>query len=230
MNFNFFLILVLIVFTSCSSPLSSNEEKGIFEITSFYNTTCNYSIITENNNKKIFYITLKESEEMSPFLTQPEMIASNAALLFYQNLKTERTSYQDITVNLLLKNSTEHSFTYSLEFLKTIEKKIFLLKKVIDAIKENNFLNLQALYDQRTPLLLEEKEAIKNIKLYELKFGLIKDYKIIGFRKNKTKDKLITETLHIQAGLIREKQNQFLSADMFIDTTNNSLIAFYFKL
>ncbi len=150
-------LFACIILMNCTS---STEDKGLTKIKELYNCEAfpsfGTSMTTTEANK---YVEIELSDGNEYYHQEdPQMIASNAALMFYISLTPdEKKKYAEITciVNQI-KNGNNQSTSYdiSTEVLEIVEKKLPLYNECIRFIEIAAF---ERIYDRFVP---EAKAAI----------------------------------------------------------------------
>jgi hypothetical protein len=236
-------ILVAFTITSCGNKhdgekkpgllsnlvsITDNEDKGVKEILAYYSGECKYSIGAENGGKRYFELEMSKSQAIEKYAHIVEMPASNIAYLFYKNLKQEKSNYDEIHTVIILNNGDKKAFTFSPEKLEIVGKKMMLVNKVVELIKNKNFEAIKPMLNNTSLVKYDKNELVANLSKVDPTFGTVKKFLTYGFRFNKSDGG--KEILHISGALIRDKQSHEFSVDLDLNSTKDEILILQYKL
>lgn len=209
--------------------LTANEDKGVKEVLDFYGGVCEPSIGTSANlNIKKGEIKSESEKNIILKLSRSDIVeklgkdyslslpASNIAYLFYKNLEEEKNNYSEIGVNLVLKDDTTESFTYSIDELELVKVKMDTTNKIVELIKEKDYQGLKSIISNDNPFSFDHDEFISVISEAELKLGLISGFLPWGFRIDKEYNALV-----ISGATVRERGENMLMSIMMSQDIND---------
>lgn len=115
------------VLFSCDGVLTENEDKGIKDILDFFGGYCKYSIgvsaSTSDEEKKYFELELSQSDALTKFKNNKEIVTSKLCYVFFDNLNSEeKENYTHIRGTLLYDNGETFSRDYSIKELETVKQ------------------------------------------------------------------------------------------------------------
>ncbi len=103
------------------------KTKAVKDILAFYGGYCEYSIgttVSEKGAKKFFELKMSKSDVIeNKFSHNLELPASNCAYILYRNLKNEQNKYDEINVDIILRNGKQVSYEYPVNQLKIVVQK-----------------------------------------------------------------------------------------------------------
>jgi hypothetical protein len=190
--------------------ITDNEDKGIKEILDFYGGECKYSVgvvesTEDNEDKKYFEIELMKSAVFAKYPDKQDFITSNIAYRFFKNLnQEERENYSHIRGTLVFDNGERVEHDYSREDLETVDKKMTLVLKVIETIKDKKFEDVRTYLNPENVFSYDKDEMIEGLKKYDSQFGTIQEFRLFGFKFTSADTKPI---LNISGMLMRDIQN-----------------------
>lgn len=233
------LVLVTLAVSSCNRRegeqktgllsylvnISDNEDAGVKDVLGFFGGKCEYSIgkavSTDEKSKKYFELRLFESEAIEKFANNPKFPASNIAYRFYRNLnEEERQNYTHIKPVIVFVDGSEKEFEFSTWELEIVDKKIPLLNKVVNIIREKRFDELSPLLNDSTLAEYDKNELIENLKKVDPQFGNVTEegFRIFGYKIDALDNKG-NDYLYLSGAIIRDIQaNEFsLVVDPYSD-------------
>ncbi|SHG48771.1 hypothetical protein SAMN04488109_0486 [Chryseolinea serpens] len=213
MKHRFLIIALLTTLVSCGSMLTENENKAIDEVLEFFGGYCKYSVgvsaSTEEGEKKYFELELSQSNSLTKFKDNKEIVTSKLSYIFFCKLsEKEKENYTHIRGTLLYDNGEKFSKDYSIEELETVKNKLLIVDKVVSLIKNKNFIELKDLLNDQESFRYDKNELVTNIEKVEPEFGNIKEYRLFGFKFSYAGD---NEILKIYGVVLRDKNNHELS-------------------
>jgi hypothetical protein len=171
---------------------------------------------------------MSQSVVVEKYATAAEMPASNIAYLFYRNLKDEKNNYDEIHAVILFKDGSKMTFKYSREKLAIVDKKMNVVGKIVDLLKNKNFEGIKPFLKPNPTRNYDKDQFINNLIQVDPQFGNIKEFLPYGFRFDEVKDE--RETLHISCVLLRDKQSNEFSVDVYPTSVEDEIILMQYKL
>ena len=209
--------------------LSANEQNGINQVLGFYGGSCKYSSGTLPNGKTYFNIEMSNSPALDSAVKIAELSIANIAILFYSDLKEERSKYSEIRTSIILDLGQKAEQKYPVAKLETVLSKMWVVKRIVELIRVGNFDALGELLNDKSDLITYNKnDLLTKIRNAEPSLGNIKEFIPYGFMFVKTDTK--KEVLHIAGVLQRDKQNNEFSIDFDPESTKDEAIFLNYKL
>ena len=106
--------------------------------------------------------------------------SGNIAYLFYSNLKSDKTNYNEIKVRINLSNGFSQNFKYSDNELNEIEKFQPKINEIIKYIKTENYENLPKQFEDS--IKIDKKTISELFSSLRSKYGKIKRTQFQGFQ------------------------------------------------
>lgn len=213
--------------------ITNNEDSGVKKILDFYGGYCEYAIgasaSTDDGKKKYFELRLSRSGVLEKQRANPELIASNAAYIFFTNLKKERDNYDEIHTVLNFADGKKGTFEFSTKQLQLVEKKMAVVNKIVAIIKERDFEALRPMLVESDLFPYDKNQLISSLKIVDPQFGSVTEgFRPFGFRINKTK--FGAEIVHIAGAVIRDKQSNAFSVDLSLNGKDNKAYKLDYRL
>ena len=140
--FPVFLLIGLIACTSESENLALNQIAQFYECNTSFSKGVSTSI--EEGSRKTFTVELSGGEILSQI--NPNLIASNSALILYAGLNDEeRSNYThiEIVVNQSEENSTKTTeVAIPVEELSLVNSKAFVLNECFGLLKDKDYVRV----------------------------------------------------------------------------------------
>jgi hypothetical protein len=241
MKTSHFIIQLLIVLTlnaltsSCteitSSLVTENQRKGINDIASYYGGDCSYTIdygiSTDEGKTKKVEIKIKKSPIVEKFAKVEEMCASNAAYIFYTDLKEEKKGLDGIKVDLEFNDGNSSAYNYRSGVLDTITSNMPVLNKVIVLIEQRNYDSIISMIPDTLLMSRSKDSIIKNFSTVDSLYGEVTNFQFYGFFVRKIEN---IQTLHMAGVLVRKKQNTNFNIEIDVNSKRHNLIELNYKL
>jgi hypothetical protein len=203
--------------------LTVNEQNGIREVTNFYGGKCGYTTGTQGD-KRFFKLEISGSGALDSNMQITELNASNIALLFYKELRAERSSYNEIRAAIQFSDGRKIVKTYSTDKLETVVSKMLVVMKIAGLLHDKKYDEIGSMLNENSGFATYDKgKLIGQIKSAEAKLGNVKQFIPYGFIFIKAENKKLV--LHISGVLVRDVQNNEFSVDF--DPASNKDEAFF---
>lgn len=177
-------VLVLIILFSCNKVIETeNEINSVQAVLNFYNGECLKSKGFEKNNgvnKKYYEIEISKSELLNQSPDELKSHSANIAYLFYSNLKSEKSNYDEIKVKINLSNGESQSFKYADKELNEIENLQPKINEIIECVKTDDYKSLTKQFEDS--IRIEEKTISEIFTLLQSKYGKINKAQFQGFQ------------------------------------------------
>lgn len=177
-------VLVLIILFSCNKVIETeNEINSVQAVLNFYNGECLKSKGFEKNNgvnKKYYEIEISKSELLNQSPDKLKSHSANIAYLFYSNLKSEKSNYDEIKVKINLSNGESQSFKYADKELNEIENLQPKINEIIECVKTDDYKSLTKQFEDS--IRIEEKTISEIFTLLQSKYGKINKAQFQGFQ------------------------------------------------
>ena len=223
-------ILLIVVFTACNNNgVTEKEVQSVKKVLDFYGGVCNrikgFSI-TNGVKEKYFELEMSKSELIESYSNMLEMPASNVAYLFYSNLGSEQSKYNQIKVKINLNNGKSFESAYPAAEIKEVENFIPVLNDVSLKIKLKDYKGLMLLFDTNLVSGLNENQLKSYCSPSDSAYGKIKETQFQGyaFFKSETDKR---EMVHLAGILVRQNNNTPIS--LFIDRKSKKILTMKFK-
>lgn len=245
MKRTYLIVLTCLLLGSCSNKregetkttllsnfisITDRENNGVKEILDFYGGYCEYSIgvalSTAEANTKYFELKLSKSEALDDYLKSPEVVASNMAFIFYNNLKEEKKNYTEIHSVLQFNNGEQFKEIYSKEQLDLIQQKMAVLNKVVEIMKSKDLEPLKDILSNESYNTDSKNDLIKNINNAEATFGNVKGFQLYGFQQGTINDFNILKILGV---IERDKKNHEFSLNVDLKVSEDLVHYLDFK-
>lgn len=170
-----------------NGPLSKTQQAGIQAVSTVFESPVQYEEKinqTQSGSKERYFLLQLDSlsNTMRPFISQPDMLATNAANLFYQKLsESERASLTHIQVKW--QNPGERPATQTVQtlLLNSLAEELALADTAMNKLVQKDYPAFFAL--MRTPLSPKLKRVSIDQMLHtDSIFGGMKSYKPLGFK------------------------------------------------
>ncbi|MBP6387239.1 MAG: hypothetical protein KA327_11525 [Pseudarcicella sp.] len=198
-------VLVLIILCSCNKVTETeNEINSVQAVLNFYNGECLKSKGFEKNNevdKQYYEIEISKSELLNQSPDKLKSHSANIAYLFYSNLKSEKSNYDEIKVKINLSNGESQSFKYADKELNEIEKLLPKINEIIEYIKTDNYGSLTKQFEDS--IKVEEKTITELFTSLQSKYGKINKTQFQGFQFEDSKN--FGKLIIIREALVFEK-------------------------
>lgn len=180
----FLSISVIILLSSCNKVTETeNEINAVQAVLTFYNGECLKSKGFEKENdvdKQNYEMEISKSELLNQNPDKLKSHSGNIAYLFYSNLKSDKTNYNEIKVRINLSNGFSQSFKYSYNELNEIEKFQPKTNEIIKYIKTENYENLSKQFEDS--IKIDKKTISELFSSLRSKYGKIKRTQFQGFQ------------------------------------------------
>ncbi len=238
-----FIFLIVSVITSCGAKhegeekpsiisnlvsITANEDKGVKAALDFYGGYCKYAVGFEGTTK-YFELEFSNSEGIEQLAKMAEMPASNIAYLFYKNLKEEKTNYDEIHTVISLADGSKMTFKFTTEQLKLVEARMAVAYKVVGIIKSKNYDAIRPMLADTGLIDYDKNEFMARLKSGDTLFGNVTDgFRPYGFYI--TKEDGGKNRLHISGVIIRDKQSNEFSIDLYLNWKDDKILLLQYKL
>lgn len=242
------ILFLLIGISSCTnghkgekklSPfvsITDNEDVGVKEILDYYGGYCKYSVGRESeteigkstNTTKYFKLEMSKSDVLEEYSQKIGLPASNMAYLFYKNLKDEKSNYNEIRTSIILKDGKEREFKFPVEQLEMVNKKMLLVNKIVNLLKEKKYEEIKPLLNDKGVVKYDKEELFVNILKVEPALGDIETFLPFGFYFQKLDGG--GEVLHISGMIKRNKQNNEFSINLDPSLDKDEVYSIDYKL
>lgn len=177
-------VLVLIILCSCNKVTETeNEINSVQAVLNFYNGECLKSKGFEKGNGidlQYYEIEIGKSDLLDQSPDKLKSHSANIAYLFYSNLKSEKSNYDEIKVKINLSNGESQSFKYADKELIEIEKLQPKIGEIIEYIKTDNYGSLTKQFEDS--IKVEEKTISELFTSLKSKYGKINKTQFQGFQ------------------------------------------------
>lgn len=177
-------VLVLIILFSCNKVIETeNEINSVQAVLNFYNGECLKSKGFEKNNgvdKQYYEIEISKSELLNQSPDELKSHSANIAYLFYSNLKSEKSNYDEIKVTINLSNGESQSFKYADKELDEIENLQPKINEIIECVKTDDYKSLTKQFEDS--IRIEEKTISELFSSLQSKYGKINKAQFQGFQ------------------------------------------------
>jgi hypothetical protein len=177
-------VLVLIILCSCNKVAETeNEINSVQAVLNFYNGECLKSKGFEKGNGgdlQYYEIEISKSELLNQSPDKLKSHSANIAYLFYSNLKSEKSNYDEIKVKINLSNGESQSFKYSDKELNEIEKLQPKINEIIEYVKTDDYKSLTKQFEDS--IRIEEKTISELCTSLQSKYGKINKTQFQGFQ------------------------------------------------
>lgn len=181
---NILSVLALIILFSCNKVIETeNEINSVQAVLNFYNGECLKSKGFEKNNgvnKKYYEIEISKSELFNQSPDELKSHSANIAYLFYSNLKSEKSNYDEIKVKINLSNGESQSFKYADKELNEIENFQPKINEIIECVKTDDYKSLTKQFEDS--IRIEEKTISELFSSLQSKYGKINKAQFQGFQ------------------------------------------------
>lgn len=213
--------------------ITHNEDNGVKKILDFYGGYCKYAIgasaSTDDGKKKYFELELSKSHVLEKQRATPDLIASNAAYIFFSNLIEERKNYDEIHAVLVFADGKKETFEFPMQQLELVGNRMAVVNKIVALIKAKNFEALRPILVGSDLFPYDQNQLIANLKVVDPQFGNVtQGFRPFGFRINKTK--YGAEILHISGAVIRDKQSNAFSVDLNLNGKDDKAYKLEYEL
>jgi len=210
--------------------ITDNEDAGVKEILEYYGGQCKYSIgtsaSTQDGKEKFFELEMSQSDVLEEYRDRISMAASNIAYLFYENLKEERTNYDEIHAVIIFKDGTKKTFEYSTDELELVNNRMSLAIKTVSLITSKNYEELVLLLNNEITNF-DKDELIASLAALEPQLEEVKEFLPFGYHVREVDNGM--KVLHISGILAREVQNIEFSIDVDLNSKEEKVYYFQFK-
>jgi hypothetical protein len=180
----FLSISVIILLYSCNKVTETeNEINAVQAVLTFYDGECLKSKGFEKENdvdKQNYEMEISKSELLNQNPDKLKSHSGNIAYLFYSNLKSDKTNYNEIKVRINLSNGFSQNFKYSDNELNEIEKFQPKINEIIKYIKTENYENLPKQFEDS--IKIDKKTISELFSSLRSKYGKIKRTQFQGFQ------------------------------------------------
>jgi len=177
-------VLILIILFSCNKVTETeNEINSVQAVLNFYNGECLKSKGFEKGlgvDNQYYEIEISKSELLNLSTDKLKSHSANIAYLFYSNLKSEKSNYDEIKVKRNLSNGESQSFKYSDKELNEIEKLQPKINEINEYIKTNNYEKLATQFPDS--IKVEQKTISELLTSLQSKYGKIGKTQFQGFQ------------------------------------------------
>ncbi len=216
--------------------ITDNEDIGVKEILDYYGGYCKYSIGRESeteigkstNATKYFKLEMSKSDVLEEYSRKIGLPASNIAYIFYKNLKEEKSNYNEIRISIILKDGKEREFTFPVNQLEMVNKKMFLVNKIVNLLKEKKYEEIKPMLNDKGVVKYDKNELFVNIVKVEPALGDIEIFLPFGFYFQKLDEG--GEVLHISGMIKRNKQNNEFSVNLDPNLDKDEVYSIDYKL
>ena len=136
-------ILLIGFVANCNDfGVTEAEVLAVQKVIDFYGGVCHrYKGVNFVNTKTdpFFELEMSNSDLLDTLSYIPHLPASNIALIFYSNLKKEKSNYSIIKVKLNLSNGDTHEFEYNTDELDELEFLTKKLESISNKIESKNY-------------------------------------------------------------------------------------------
>jgi len=210
--------------------ITDNEDAGVKEILDYYGGQCKYAIgasaSTQDGGGKFFELEMSQSDVLEEYRDRISMAASNIAYLFYENLKEERTNYDEVHTVIIFKDGTKKTFEYSTDELELVNNRMSLAHKTVSLITNKNYEELMVLLNNEITNFAKD-ELIASLVAVEPQLEEVKEFLPFGYHVREIDNGM--NVLHISGILAREVQNIEFSIDVDLNSNEEKVYYFQFK-
>ena len=211
---NLIIILISLAFVSCNDSLVTEREKeAVQSVLDFYGGVCHRSkgINSENgNNSTYFQLKMTNSEIIESDLEHLDLTSSHIAYLFYNNLKDEKSNYDEVQVVIVLNDNSEYEYNFPVTTLERVNQRMTVMNKTVTLLKNQDYESLKSMLNIDL-IPVDKEQLIPRLKEVEPQLGKVLEFQFFGFMIVPYKE---LEVLHLSGALIREKQNHEFSIDV----------------
>ena len=198
-------ILFLFILCSCNKlSETENEINSVQAVLNFYNGECLKSKGFEKGNGvdlQYYEIEISKSELLNQSQDKLKSHSANIAYLFYTNLKSEKSNYDEIKVKINFSNGKSQSFKYADKELNEIENLQPKINEIIKYVKTNDYKSLTKQFEDS--IRIEEKTISELFTSLKSKYGKINKTQFQGFQFEDTNN--FGKLIIIREALVFEK-------------------------
>jgi hypothetical protein len=201
------LLIAFIILLSCSSKnigVTEKEVAAVQKVLGFYGGVClrhKGLNIKSGVKKRNFELEMSKSPLLENPFTGLNFHSANIAYLFYSNLGTEQSNYEEVKVTINQSNGKSSEFVYTNKDLTEIEQLNNQLQEITGLIVTKDYANLIKLFDRT--IQVDKDGFDKTFSLLETKFGNIRKMQFQGFEFRQTDE--MGQIIIISEALVFEK-------------------------
>ncbi|GAB4093325.1 hypothetical protein [Flaviaesturariibacter terrae] len=164
---NRFLLALLLLAASCSLPkgkLSSNEDRGIKEVTGTFGGRCEYGFRTSagtSGKSHAFWMKISDCAALDHgYFPSNRYMASGAAYLFYSKLTNERSSYDRVDVEVHPAGKEAEQFSFPVTELAQVDSVLPFVQEVAGRLREKKYDGLGTYFLQDSVVLGVSRDSM----------------------------------------------------------------------
>lgn len=212
--------------------ISDSEDKGVKSVLAAYGGYCSYSVgasvDSRGENEKYFELKLSKSEEINNNKEYCDLIGPGICYTFFNELVKEKNSYSSIRSQIELNDGKEKSYEFSINDLKKVQQKIYLVENMFQILKDKQFQKLILFLDNQTVVKYNMDDLIKTIIKTDEVYGSVQSFTFLGFSIDKNENNLTL--LKVAGKLNRKIQNHPIKIVMDLNSNSNKVLFLDFTL
>lgn len=195
-----------LIFISCNNTLKSTEAENnaTQAVVGFYGGEVQVhkgAGEKDGEKKKYFKIEISDSDLINLHPERANAHGGNIAYMFYSNLRREQSKYNEIQVDIHLKNGSTREYKFPYSELKEIDRLIPLLERVNQALITEDYTTLENFYLPDLNIFDHDLEDFFTSVTAE--YGKMQRTQLQGFEFSKIEQ--FDEIIIVLQGLILEK-------------------------